>query len=369
MKRLVALLALLASPVAGQQSGTPAAPEIAFDSKLDFLQPRRNLGEVLGIAVSPKGRVVVLNHPGSSTSGPLYGNATTQLLEYDESGRFVRELGQGVYGLGYAHSVRFDKAGNLWVVDKGTNSVMRFDPEGFVTMNFGRRPEGVEEHEFVHFDRGATPPRHRDGYFNQPTDIAWDAAGNSYITDGYVNSRVAKIDKNGDWVKSWGTRGAENGQFNTPHNIGVDRAGNVYVADRGNARIQVFDGDGRFLRVIKIAVPVPAGARQVLGDTSPEPPTTGTLAAGAPWTICLTEGPTQYLYTSDAFPGRIYKLSLDGRVVGMLGRAGRQPGQFNWIHGIACPSENELFVADMNNWRVQKLTLHPDRTRSSVSGQ
>ena len=86
-----------------------------------------------------------------------------------------------------------------------------------------------------------------------------------------------------------------------------------------------------------------------------------------PWTICLTQGPTQYLYTSDAFPGRIYKVTLDGRVVGMLGRAGRQPGQFNWIHALACPSENELLVADMNNWRVQKLTLHPERVRALSS--
>ena len=59
---------------------------------------------------------------------------------------------------------------------------------------------------------------------------------------------MAKIDKNGNWIKSWGLRGSggqhanENpGQFNTPHNIAVDRQNNVYVADRGTRRIQVFD--------------------------------------------------------------------------------------------------------------------------------
>ncbi len=71
-------------------------------------------------------------------------------------------------------------------------------------------------------------------------------------------------------------------------------------------------------------------------------------------------GPTQYLYASNAYPGRIYKLTLDGKVVGMLGTAGRQLKQFNWLHSIACPSENELYVADLNNWRVQKLILHPE---------
>ena len=147
----------------------------------------------------------------------------------------------------------------------------------------------------------------------------------------------------------------------------MDNQGNVYVADRGNARIQVFDAEGKFLRVIKINVPAPPGARFVLGDTPATPLTTGTMAPGSPWTICITPGPTQYLYTNDAFPGRIYKLTLDGKVVGMLGKAGRQLQQFNWAHGLACPSENELYVADLNNWRVQKLILHPEKERRDVS--
>ena len=70
---------------------------------------------------------------------------------------------------------------------------------------------------------------------------------------------------------------------------------------------------------------------------------------GAPWTICIANGPTQCLYTSDAYPGRIYKLTLDGKVVGMFGSAGRDLGKFNWLHSIACPSENVVYVADLNN--------------------
>ena len=81
--------------------------------------------------------------------------------------------------------------------------------------------------------------------------------------------------------------------------------------------------------------------------------------SGSPWTVCITPGPTQYLYTSDSFPGRIYKMTLDGKVVGMLGTSGRQVKQFGWIHQLACPSENELYAAELLNWRVQKLTLRP----------
>jgi hypothetical protein len=101
----------------------------------------------------------------------------------------------------------------------------------------------------------------------------------------------------------------------------------------------------------------------VLGDTPSVLPTSGSQAPGAPWTICITQGATQYLYTNDAFPGRFYKLTLDGKVVGMFGKAGRQLKQFNWNHGIACPSENELYVADLKNWRVQKLLLHPEKAK------
>src|SRR5580700_7241397 len=203
-------------------------PKIPFDTSADFLKysPDMNLGEVLGVAVNSKGHIVVLNHPGSATSGPLYGNASTQLLEFDQTGKFVREIGRGVYGLGYAHSVRFDKYDNLWVVDKGTNSVMRFNPAGRVTMNLGRREEGPDEHHYVEFQRGDPPPEPVDGYFHGATDIAFDSDDNMYISDGYFNSRVAKLDKHGDWVKSWGSRGREPGQFNLPHSIAVDRQNN-----------------------------------------------------------------------------------------------------------------------------------------------
>ena len=85
----------------------------------------------------------------------------------------------------------------------------------------------------------------------------------------------------------------------------------------------------------------------------------GTMGPGAPWTVCITPGPNQVLYASDAFPGRVYKISLDGKVLGKMGGTGRQLKQFGWIHEIACPSENEIYVGELINWRMQKLNLHP----------
>ena len=244
--------------------------------------------------------------------------------------------------------------------------IVRFNPEGHVTMVFGRKQEASDE--AAPPPRGGPPPRHQNGRFNQPTDIAWNAAGDMFITDGYKNSRVAKIDKNGDWVKSWGERGNGPGQFNTPHSVAVDAKNQVYVADRGNARIQVFDSDGNFLRQFRIDVPVPPDARTAFGDPPPASSPVGSMSAGAPDAMCITPGPNQVMYVADLFPGRIYKLTLEGKVLGVLGKSGKQLGQFGWVHQLACPSENVIYAGELLNWRVQKLILHPERQVQTSSG-
>ena len=83
----------------------------------------------------------------------------------------------------------------------------------------------------------------------------------------------------------------------------------------------------------------------------------GTFSAGAPWALCITPGPNQVLFSADAYPGRVYKLTLDGKILGVLGESGKQAKQFGWVHEIACPSEKEIYVAELLNWRMQKLTL------------
>jgi outer membrane protein assembly factor BamB len=225
-----------------------------------------------------------------------------------------------------------------------------------VVLVFGRKQEASDEGtEALRHVKPPLPPI--DGMFRQVTDMTWDAEGNTYISDGYVNSRVAKVDKNGNWLKSWGEPGDQPGQFSVPHSIASDAQGNIYVADRGNRRIQVFDTDGKFLRQFSIDVPLKPDAHPAIGNRPTQ--TTGTMSPGAPWAICITPGPNQVLYASDAFPGRIYKLSLEGKILGVFGEAGKQPKQFGWIHEMACPSQNELYVAELLNWRVQKLILEP----------
>jgi len=336
-------------------------PEIPFESVPDFLMLPSNMyfGEVAGIALNSKKHIFVFSR--GNTNGPAYGAAAAQLLEFNSDGSFEREIGHNLYAWSFAHSVRIDPSDNIWVADKGSDVVVRFNPEGRVTMVLGRKAEASDEnaHPLEH-PKPPLPPV--DGQFRQVTDVAWDPDGNIYISDGYINSRVAKYDKEGNWITSWGEPGAGPGQLNTPHSLVIDRNNHVYVADRGNRRIQVFDTQGKLLQIIQIDVPVPADAKPAIGSR-PVPNAGGaaTMQPGAPWSLCITPGPVQYLYASDAYPGRIYKLSLDGKVLGYLGGAGRTLKKFGWIHAIACPSENELYVAELLNWRAQKLVLHPTR--------
>lgn len=351
MKHFLIVFALFfVTPAYAQQQ----PPEIRFQSVPDFLKlpPDLYLGEATGVAVNSKGHVFVFSR--GSTTGPAYGAASAQLLEFGPDGKFIREIGHHLYAWSFAHTVKVDKDDNIWVTDKGSDMVIKFNSEGRVALVFGRKQEASDEGtEPLKHVKPPLPPV--DGMFRQVTDVAWDSSGNTYISDGYVNSRVAKVDKDGDWLMSWGEPGAQTGQFNVPHSIAVDARDNIYVADRGNRRIQVFDTAGKFLRQFTIDVPAPADARPAIGNKPTA--TTGTMAPGAPWAICITPGPNQVLYVSDAFPGRIFKLTLDGKVLGVLGKSGKQLGQFGWIHEIACPSENELFVAELLNWRVQKLNL------------
>jgi len=357
---LLGLLFLLTTPAMAQ----PAVPEIPFDSVANPLKlpPDLYLGEATGVAINSKKHIFVFSR-GNST-GPAYAAAAAQLLEFGPDGEYLREIGKNLYAWSFAHAVRIDPQDNIWAVDKGSDIIIKFDPQGRVAMVFGRKQEASDESTGPL--KHPTPPLPaEDGRFRQPTDVAFDQAGDTYVSDGYINSRVAKVDKDGNWIMSWGDRGNKPGEFNTPHSIAADAQGNIYVADRGNRRIQVFDGQGQLLRIMTIDVPFDESLRPAIGN-KPDLKTYQqvlTFVPGAPWTVCITPPPDQVLYTSDAYPGRVYKLSLTGKVLGVLGQSGKQLKQFGWIHEIACPSENEIYVAELLNWRVQKLILHPPHER------
>jgi sugar lactone lactonase YvrE len=350
----ILLLVAIAYTTCSLCGQTSTVPEIQYRSVPDFLHLPADLyfGEVSGVAVNSKGHIFVFSR--GNTTGPAYGAAGAQLLEFSPDGKFVREIGHNLYAWSYAHTVKIDPQDNIWVTDKGSDVVVKFTPDGRVAMVFGRKQEASDDGTGPLKEvRPPLPPV--DGLFRQVTDVAWDSAGNTYISDGYINSRIAKVDRDGNWLTSWGEHGNRPGQFDTPHSIAVDAQDNIYVADRGNHRIQVFDATGKFLRQIVIDVPVPPDARAAIGSKTDHP--SGARMPGSPWAICITPPPHQVLFSSDAFPGRIYKLSLDGKVLGVFGKTGKQLGQFGWIHEIACPSENELYVAELLNWRAQKIVL------------
>ena len=255
-------------PLAAQLS----IPEIPYDAVDPIKLPDDiYLGEAVGVATNSKGNIFVYTRTGNpnATLGTrrTFARGAARLFEFDPSGKYIREIGQGLYGFLFAHTVRVDRQDNIWVVDEGANMVIKFDPEGRVVMTMGRKPEAIsvpggaggggEEGGGGGRGRGAgaapgapaAPPAPvgtgvPGDNFNRPTDVAWDAQGNIYVADGYGNSRIAKFDRNGKYIKSWGSRGSAPGQFNIPHTMAIDAQGLVYVGDRQNNRVQVFDGEG-----------------------------------------------------------------------------------------------------------------------------
>src|SRR5215471_17452649 len=332
--RTLPLLALLAAGL----SALPAQ-EIAFDSTPNFLKlPEHiHLGEAAGVATDSKGNLFVYERSGTNTTtggSRLFTHGGSRLFEFDRTGKFVREIGQGVYGFLFAQSVRIDSKDNIWVVDRGSNMVIKFNPEGRVIMTLSRKPESVGEGGRGG-GRGGTGAGVPGDNFNKPTDVAFDSAGNIYVADGYGNARIAKMDAHGKYLKSWGTRGTDPGQFNLPLSIATDAKDNVYVADRGNNRIQVFDGEGTFKAQI--------------------------ANVGTPQAICVSGGSTQYLYSSNSNDpesmdhGEIYKIQLNGQVVGKFGKAGKLAKEFGMVNAIDCRTENDLIVGEVWNWRAQKV--------------
>ena len=349
---LAAGLLMMSTPVGAADTPPPELPYTAAEPLR--LPDGMNFGEVAGVAVNSHGHVFVFSRGGDS-GGPAFGATAAQLLEFGSDGAFIREIGRGLYAWSFAHAVRIDPEDNIWATDKGSDMVVKFAPDGRVTMVFGRKQEAGDANG--PHEKGPPWKPAEVGRFRQPTNVAWGAGGRFYISDGYINARVAMFDPDGAWRGSFGDHGTGPGQFNNVHDIAVSRAGEVFVADRANRRIQVFSPDGDFKRVISIDVPPPAHTETLMSPTEdgPAPADNHSFEPGSPWAICIS--PDQTLWVADAVPGRIYRLTLQGQVTGVLGRSGRGPGQFGWIHELACPDDHTLWTAELLTWRVQKLTV------------
>jgi sugar lactone lactonase YvrE len=239
-------------------------------------------------------------------------------FEFDPNGTFVRSFGDGMFTR--AHGLRIDREGNLWATDVGAHTVMKLNPAGQVLLTLGTKGEAGEWNEAAGSRK-----------LNQPNDVAIGANGDVFIAQGHTpgargDARVVKFDKTGKFLKSWGGKGKGPGQFEVAHGIAFDAKGQLWVADRENQRIQVFDTEGTFVREMKYA--------------------------GLP---CSFDIGSQFVYMVNGFAGQVVKMDLSGKVLAVLGKPGKGPGEFGEAHFIAVSPKNELYVADSVNASLVKF--------------
>jgi DNA-binding beta-propeller fold protein YncE len=279
------------------------APKLPLKLVADWAQLPEgwNFGECAGVDVDKDGNVWVFNR------GPH------PVIQFDRNGRMLQAWKE--VPVTSAHGIKVDPEGNVWLVDVAGHAVMKFSREGRLRMvitNAGKQP-GDNESKYA---------------FNRPTGLVFKPGGEFYVSDGYVNSRVIQVTRNGEYVRHWGKKGNGDGEFDLVHDVALDNRGRVYVADRTNARIQIFDADGRFLAKW--------------------------THVGAPWGLAYSAGESA-LYMSDGEANRVVKLNLEGQIVGVLGGFGKSPGAFDFPHHIAVDGSGSLYVAEIKNWRVQKF--------------
>src|SRR2546428_831284 len=325
MKRMLRFFVVSAALAAGASPFAQSVREIKYDGNADFLQ-LPSYGEVAGVATNSPGHIFVYARTGHAVATlgderTFYHNGS-RLFQFDQNGKFVKEIGQGVYAVNFAQQVRVDPQDNVWIVDAGSNQVVKFDADGRYQLVLGRKPENIT----LRAGPGV-PARQLD----VPPESAAPAAGGRGGPEGGRGG--------GGGGRGGGAPGAgiPGDAFNRPSDVTWGRAGNIYVADAGNNRIQVFDGEGTFKSQI--------------------------TNVGTPQAICVSGGSTQYLYSSNSNDpesmdhGEIYKVQLNGQVVGKFGKAGKLPKEFGIVNAIDCRTENNLIVGEIWNWRAQKVTL------------
>lgn len=280
------------------------------------------LGQVSGVAVDSHNHVFVFHRAeGSWAADKTKLIASPTILCFEgASGKLLASWGENQFL--EPHGLRVDRDDNVWVTDRGLQQVFKFSHDGKLLLTIGTAR--VAGWDATHFDK--------------PTDIAFAADGGVYISDGYGNSRVAKFSSDGKFQFEWGRKGTGPGQFDLPHSVAVDKNGLVYVADRSNARIQVFDANGKFLKMWKSA------------------------ELGRPWTIAAGSDNRLYIVDGgDMKPvppdrGAILKLDLDGTILAKWSRFGNYDGQIYWGHAISVGRDGAVYVGDVyHGMRVQKF--------------
>ncbi|MBI1356464.1 MAG: hypothetical protein GC160_19145 [Acidobacteria bacterium] len=218
-----------------------------------------------------------------------------------------------------AHGMAVGPDGGIWLVGREINRIYEFSPEGRILLAIGGF-SGMQGDNSAHYA------------FDRPAGVAHDSAGNAYIADGYRNTRVVKYGPKGDYITHWGGKGTAQGQFNLVHGVTLDPDDQVYVADRGNNRIQVFDADGKFLRMWE--------------------------GFGTPWALDW-DPREKVLWVCDGDNGRVLKFTAKGKLLGGFSSDGPAPGQLHQVHGIAVGADGAIYVAETVNQRIQKFVKKP----------
>ena len=292
--------------------------------------PGQTIGEAVGVAKNANGHLFVFSRTGKTAQ--VKGSAASMLFEFDPNLRYVKEWGPNNYAAGFAHTVRVDKDQNVWMVDEGSNMVVKYRPDASVAMVLGRKEEPLDwlekfAEEGDHLE--GVPPA-RNGVFNRPTDVTWDNDG-QHLRERRLQ-QLARDEVHEGRRLGQGDRRARRGarpvQHAPRHHVGCRRQ-----HLRGRSR-QPPDPGVR---------PRPEALRIIEG-------------MGAPWTVCTTPGSTQYLMSGDG-NGKIYKMSLDGKLVGWA-QTGLGHGQSGClVHELHCESETVLYKGDCSTWTVEKITI------------
>ena len=285
-------------------------------------------GEVLdivaGIGADSRGDVLVFHRAGRSwPSSDVLDTApivSAPVVRFDgRTGTVIDRWGAGVFAM--PHGLAVDREDNVWVTDVALQQVYKFTRDGRrLLLTVGER--GVAGTDSAHFDR--------------PTDVAVRADGDFYVSDGYRNSRVVQFAPDGHFVRAWGTKGSGPSQFDLPHGIALDARGRVYVADRGNARVEIFDSTGHYLAEWK----------------GP--------AYGRPFDVAVAQDGTVFIADGgdipDSPPDRsaVVIVAPDGTVRGRFGRFGYHDGEFFRAHDLAVGPDGAVYVGDAGA-RAQKF--------------
>ncbi len=246
MKTVAIALALGAMAAAQQPSHArndlpnPYKPGVSWGQ----LPNGRKWGSTAGIAIGRDGHIWALDRCGASGSQGTncLGSPLDPILEFDQSGKFLKSFGAGLFVS--PHKINVDQDGFIWVADNGVGGgkgqqVFKFDDSGKVLLTLGKA--GVKGHGVGD-----------DVSFDEPTDVAVSRTGDIFVADGHGrlptdNARIVKFDKSGKFVKTWGKKGTAPGEFDCPHTLAFDSRGRLYVGDRQNNRIQIFDQNGTFV--------------------------------------------------------------------------------------------------------------------------